>query len=38
MFLTSCRLELGPTLTDADGRLYKFDPGVAGFAEPLFRG
>jgi L-arabinonolactonase len=38
MFLTSCRLELGPTLTDADGRVYSFDPGVAGFAEPLFRG
>jgi sugar lactone lactonase YvrE len=38
MFLTSCRLELGSALTDADGRLYKFDPGVAGFAEPLFRG
>ena len=26
MFLTSCRLELGPALTDADGRLYRFDP------------
>jgi sugar lactone lactonase YvrE len=38
MFLTSCRLELGPALTDADGRLYRFDAGVAGFAEPLFRG
>jgi hypothetical protein len=24
-------------LTDADGRVYKFEPGVAGFAEPLFR-
>lgn len=38
MFLTSCRLELGPKLTDADGRIYRFNPGVAGFAEPLFRG
>ena len=37
MFLTSCRLELGEPLTDADGRVYRFDAGVAGFAEPLFR-